>query len=419
MELTKRQQIIVGIVIGLFIFGVSLIIYFTTIIVGIAIGLFILGVGIVIYFTTKKSTCTPNCTGKNCGDDDGCEGKCNDKCPGYRCEDNGCTKGPPCTDNDQNCYPDSNCGDGCSSSNYGYRCNNDKICTQGPPCTDNDQNCYPDSNCGGDKCYKGGIRFRKKNSPDKIYFDVDWSDFSLVKSTTKLFLIYYYDSPIYLNTSSISKFLDMSQSSFKFNDESPVKTSFPSNIESVEYLDKSDYYPDLLSTSDSTSYPNMSNSSTKTRKNQLIHGYPIKFICIFRPIFLRIYKLAEKEQSTVYYDLYLKQFYPLFYDVNNMDTSEAYLKLWSSGFYYGIDICTMQKGNFTFNDRSTITMTNVDRFEVISSEENPTPFIMYYADSCLLDNKKAEPSVFKQVSIIPNSKQMVNMKDESISFFSF
>ena len=46
------------------------------IIIGIIIGLIILSISLIIYFTTKKSTCIPNCTGKNCGDDDGCNGKC-------------------------------------------------------------------------------------------------------------------------------------------------------------------------------------------------------------------------------------------------------------------------------------------------------------------------------------------------------
>ena len=179
MKLTLRQKIIVGIVIGLFILGVSL----------------------IIYFTTKKSTCTPNCTGKNCGDDDGCEGKCKDKCPGYRCEKNVCTEGDPCKDNEKDCYSDSNCDKKCSSSNYGYKCNNNNLCiksqctpssdndcynentcnnncnppgyrcgdngcTEGKSCRDKEQDCYNENTCGG-KCpgYRCGDNGCKKGDP--------------------------------------------------------------------------------------------------------------------------------------------------------------------------------------------------------------------------------------------------------------
>ena len=358
MILTQRQKIIVGIVIGL-------------------------GIGLIIYFITKKS-CTPNCTGKNCGDDDGCEGKCKDNCPGYRCTYNGCT--------------------------------------QGDPCKDKESGCYSDQNCGGNKCSKG-IRFRKNIKSDKIYFDVDWSDFDVVKSTTKLQVNVHGNVLVYLNTSSISHFLEISPSRFKFNDGTSI-TSYPSNIESVEYLGTTGHYLDLLCisvdfvNSTSLNYTNMSDSNTKT---QLDHDIPIKFIGIFRPIFLRIYKSAEKEQSTVYYDLDLKNFYPLLPPEHNpYNDGPYYGTLWrDGGFYYGIDICTLQENKVTFNDTSLIITTNVDRFEVISTEENPAPFDMMYANSCLLHDTKGTPTVFENVTITPNSKQMVNMKDKSISFFSF
>jgi hypothetical protein len=126
MKLTQRQKIIVGIVIGLFILGVSL----------------------IIYFTTKK--CTPNCTGKNCGDDDGCEGKCKDNCPGYRCKENVCTEGDPCTNGETGCYSDSSCDGKCDQPVYlnGYRCK-ENVCTEGDPCTNGETGCYSDSSCDG------------------------------------------------------------------------------------------------------------------------------------------------------------------------------------------------------------------------------------------------------------------------------
>jgi hypothetical protein len=83
---------------------------------------------------------------------------------------------------------------------------------------------------------------------------------------------------------------------------------------------------------------------------------------------LRIYKSVEKEQSTVYYDLDLKSFYPLLPPGHDpINDGPDYGKLWRDrGFYYGIDICTTVKFNFIFNDGTLITRTNVDRFEVIS-----------------------------------------------------
>ena len=69
---------------------------------------------------------------------------------GYRCGDNGCTKGDPCKDGEKNCYSDSSCYGLCEQP--GYRC--DIGCTKGAPCGDQEQACYSDQNCNN-KCQPG------------------------------------------------------------------------------------------------------------------------------------------------------------------------------------------------------------------------------------------------------------------------
>jgi len=94
-------------------------------------------------------TCTPNCTGKQCGDD-GCGGSCGICSAGYTCQNWTCVNNTPtCIPKCAGKYCGSNgCGGSCGTCSAGYTCIQDKYCAQTsepeePPveestCTDTD-----------------------------------------------------------------------------------------------------------------------------------------------------------------------------------------------------------------------------------------------------------------------------------------
>jgi len=116
------------------------------------------GLGIVVFLIVKhlrnknSNNCTPNCNGKNCGDD-GCKGNCGGCQSGQTCgEDGKCSGGSTCPTNCNGI----NCGEGCSACPNS--CPSDKPCTQGQ-CTDGPaENCYKNNEdpFGGKKCQKDG-----------------------------------------------------------------------------------------------------------------------------------------------------------------------------------------------------------------------------------------------------------------------
>lgn len=61
-------------------------------IIGVIVLLAIVGGVFVLIFTHGGSRCNPKCSGKSCGDDDGCGGRCDGPCPvkNYVCENKRC-----------------------------------------------------------------------------------------------------------------------------------------------------------------------------------------------------------------------------------------------------------------------------------------------------------------------------------------
>ena len=109
------------------------------IIIGTIIGLIILGISLLIYFMTKKSICEPDCTGKKCGEGDGCSGKCEGNCEdGTQCnkQTGKCECKPVCTGK--------KCGesDGCSGKCEG-NCEDGTHCNKKTgKCDKNNIMCY-------------------------------------------------------------------------------------------------------------------------------------------------------------------------------------------------------------------------------------------------------------------------------------
>ena len=101
-------------------------------------------------FTCLNGSCTPNCAGKQCGGD-GCGGTCGQCGPGEMCDttDGTCFSDQPCTPTcgDAQCGNDS-CGNfnGCGSCPLGMDCY-DGVCMEG---------CDPAANCYGKECGPDG-----------------------------------------------------------------------------------------------------------------------------------------------------------------------------------------------------------------------------------------------------------------------
>jgi hypothetical protein len=76
-------------------------------------------------------TCTPNCSGKNCGDD-GCGGSCGTCAAGQTCSTGGVCEGGGCTPNctGKTCGDDG-CGGSCGTCAAGQTCNSSGTCTGG------------------------------------------------------------------------------------------------------------------------------------------------------------------------------------------------------------------------------------------------------------------------------------------------
>ncbi len=113
--------------------------------IGILLAIVILCLlGVAVYFMFKK--CSPDCTNKKCGADDGCKGYCG-------CSGGGvCRNGECCTPKcpaDGTCGMSDGCGNICNKCDDGGVCNNGKCCV--PKCPDGV--CGEDDGCEGDcKC---------------------------------------------------------------------------------------------------------------------------------------------------------------------------------------------------------------------------------------------------------------------------
>ncbi|MGI5863257.1 MAG: hypothetical protein ACOX6T_14545 [Myxococcales bacterium] len=107
----------------------------------------------------KPATCTPNCAGKTCGQSDGCGGKCTD-CPSgqtcnqttWQCQSGTCT--PNCAG--KTCGQDDGCGGKCVSCPSGQTCNQTSWQCEGGACAPNcnGKACGADDDCG-DPCVGG------------------------------------------------------------------------------------------------------------------------------------------------------------------------------------------------------------------------------------------------------------------------
>jgi hypothetical protein len=136
-------------------------VFYIALTVFLAVGLGIVVFLIVKHFRNKNSNnCTPNCNGKNCGDD-GCKGNCGGCQSGQTCgKDGKCSGGPAdCSrcDNQKTCGPNCNgdCGGICSSPEQ--TCGTDGECTGGPDtdCYGEKENPFPSHNaCDGGKKLK-------------------------------------------------------------------------------------------------------------------------------------------------------------------------------------------------------------------------------------------------------------------------
>lgn len=99
----------------------------------VAIILSITAFSLIIYFTTKQQPCKPNCTGKKCGDDDGCNGKCNN-----------CPSGPKCK-NTSDCLPKQICNT--TTGICELSCKYTK-CPSGQTCNTKTGKCEPETKRG-------------------------------------------------------------------------------------------------------------------------------------------------------------------------------------------------------------------------------------------------------------------------------
>ena len=128
------------------------------------------GLGIVVFLIVKhfrNKNCTPNCNGKNCGDD-GCKGNCGGCTSGQTCgTDGNCTGGNSCL---QECTGKNTCGPNCKGDCGtcplpGQSCSQEGECTGGNDCpqecngincgdgcTACSLDCPPGKKCTGGQC---------------------------------------------------------------------------------------------------------------------------------------------------------------------------------------------------------------------------------------------------------------------------